>query len=221
MKKLLSGLIIGLVLAGTGCNYSAYADETDILDKDTVIEELWEETWNGRGDNGIIFPEASYKRHILEKWVDENYGDDDYNWYDIGNLKYSYSDYYKRMVKEWDFDDDEDGNWFITTPEHHYRFEIISGKWNMIDENGDTVDMFMPFSTLEDELPVTSSWIIDDDGEASPRVVGVPAGTVSETTPVTAENVTEDNSEHPGAIIGVCGILAVGIGAFAIFKRKK
>lgn len=55
----------------------------------------------------------------------------------------------------------------------------------MIDENGDTADMFMPFSTLEeDEIPVTSSLLIDDDGEDSPRVIGQPARAESVTNPI-------------------------------------
>ena len=152
-----------------------YADEAEMVDKNEVIEVLWEENWLGRGDDGIIFPEASYKRHILEQWVSDNYGDDDYNWYDTGNLKYSYADYYKRLTSDWDFDDDEDVNWYITTPEHKYSFRIISGKWNMIDENGDTVDTFMPFSTLEEDVTEQKGNVIDDDGYDSPRVIGEPA----------------------------------------------
>lgn len=223
LKNIFVGVLAGLVIAGTGLNCTSHADEIDMISKDTVISELWEENWHGRGDDGIIFPEASYKRHILEEWVNDNYGDEDYSWYDIGQIKYSYADYYKRLVKEWDFDDDEDGNWFITTPEHRYRFELIAGKWNMIDENGDTADMFMPFSTLEeDEIPATSSLLIDDDGEDSPRVIGQPARAESETNPVTAEN---DTASHPSASpaipLAVCGVAVAGVGAFVFIKKKK
>ena len=108
MKRIIAGIAAGLMLMGSGVR--VYADEAEMVDKDEVIEVLWEENWLGRGDDGIIFPEASYKRHILEKWVSDNYGDDDYNWYDTGNLKYSYADYYKRLTAEWDFDEPIDRN---------------------------------------------------------------------------------------------------------------
>ena len=106
MKRIIAGIAAGLMFMGSGVR--VYADEAEMVDKDEVIEVLWEENWLGRGDDGIIFPEASYKRHILEQWVSDNYGDDDYNWYDTGNLKYSYADYYKRLTADWDFDDEED-----------------------------------------------------------------------------------------------------------------
>lgn len=223
IKYIAAGILAGLALTGAGLNNTSFADDADMIDKNTVIEELWEENWNGRGDDGVIFPEASYKRHILEEWVDDNYGNEDYNWYDFGQIKYSYADYYKDLVSEWDFDDDEDGNWYITTPEHKYSFRLISGKWNMIDENGDTADTFMPFSTLEeDEIPVTSSLLVDDDGEDSPRVIGQPARAESETNPVTAENDTASRSGASPAIpLAVCGVAAAGVGAFVFIKRKK
>ena len=218
MKRIITGIAAGLILFGSGVK--VFADEAEMVDKNEVIEVLWEENWLGRGDDGIIFPEASYKRHILEQWVSDNYGDDDYNWYDTGNLKYSYADYYKRLTADWDFDDDEDGNWYITTPEHKYSFRIISGKWNMIDENGDTVDTFMPFSTLEEDVTVQKGNVIDDDGDDSPRVIGEPArGTEAVTV------VAEDTDSKKGSNtlpIAVCGIAAVGVaGAFIYFKSKK
>ncbi len=44
----------------------------------------------------------------------------------------------------------------------------------MIDENGDTVDTFPRFNTLEEdeEIGVPSGNHIDDNGNGSPRVVG-------------------------------------------------
>lgn len=222
IKYIAAGILAGLALTGAGLNNTSFADEADMIDKNTVIEELWEENWNGRGDDGVIFPEASYKRHILEEWVNDNYGDEDYSWYDIGQIKYSYADYYKDLVSEWDFDDDEDGGWFITTPEHKYSFRMISGKWNMIDENGDTADTFMPFSTLEeDENPVTASLLADDDGEESPRVIGRPAEADSQTTPVIAETASESESHGSGAVWAVCGAAAVGAAGFVIYRKKK
>ena len=218
MKRIIAGIAAGLMLMGSGVR--VYADEAEMVDKDEVIEVLWEENWLGRGDDGIIFPEASYKRHILEQWVSDHYGDDDYNWYDTGNLKYSYADYYNRLTADWDFDDDEDGNWYITTPEHKYSFRIISGKWNMIDENGDTVDTFMPFSTLEEDVTEQKGNVIDDDGDDSPRVIGEPA---RGTEAVTAAAEDTDSKKGSSALpIAVCGIAVIGgAGAFLYFRNKK
>jgi len=218
MKRIIAGIAAGLMLMGSGVR--VFADEAEMVDKNEVIEVLWEENWLGRGDDGIIFPEASYKRHILEQWVSDNYGDDDYNWYDTGNLKYSYADYYKRLTADWDFDDDEDGNWYITTPEHKYSFRIISGKWNMIDENGDTVDTFMPFSTLEEDVTEQKGNVIDDDGDDSPRVIGEPArGTEAVTVAVEDTDSKKGNSALPIAVGGIAVI--GGAGAFLYFRNKK
>ena len=46
----------------------------------------------------------------------------------------------------------------------------------MTDENGNTVDSFPPYSTLEDEVDSTIDYEIHDDGADSPRVIGKVAG---------------------------------------------
>lgn len=54
---------------------------------------------------------------------------------------------------------------------------MLNGNWQMIDQNGDTVDSFPPFSTLkEDEPETTSGYEIHDDGYDSPRVIGEVTG---------------------------------------------
>ncbi len=219
MKKVFA-LIAGMMMFA-GAGMSVQADEVQMADKNTIKEEIWEDVWQGRGDNGIIFPEASFKRHILEKWVDDNYGDDDYNWTDVSKLKYSYTDYYRDLVDKWDFEDDEDGNWTITTPEHRYRFELVSGKWNMIDENGDTVDMFMPFSTLEEDTEPGKTGSVQGDGENSPRVIGEVAGN-SETVAVTMASTPEISSGSSNIIIPVAAIVIMAAaGVFIICRKKK
>lgn len=65
MKRIIAGIAAGLMLMGSGVR--VFADEAEMVDKNEVIEVLLEENWLGRGDDGIIFPEASYKRHILEQ----------------------------------------------------------------------------------------------------------------------------------------------------------
>lgn len=235
MKKFiitLSALII------TSIQFSVTAFAAENLDRDYIETEIWEDMWNGKGDNGLDFPEASYKHHLLDKWLDENYGSDDYDWSEIGELKYEYKDYYRRLIEDWDFEDDDSGNWTIDTEDNHFSFYILNGMWQMIDQNGDTVDTFPPFSTLEeDEADTAGGHIIDDDGNDSPRVIGKVTGgteTASESLADgegndTAEgetNASEGDSERSGldplvAIAGAVAVVGIGAAGFFIMKKKK
>ena len=69
-----------------------------MLDKDYIVREIWSDCWNGKGDDGLIFPEASYKHHILTEWVNDNYGDDNYDWSKVGQLNYNFKDYYDELT---------------------------------------------------------------------------------------------------------------------------
>ena len=190
--------------------------------------------WNGKGDNGLDFPEASYKHHLLDDWLNKNYGSDDYDWSEIGELKYEYKDYYRHLIEDWDFEDDGSGGWTISTEDNHYNFTLLNGNWQMIDQNGDTVDSFPPFSTLEDEETDTSDGHeINDDGEESPRVKGNVTGrtetasesVVSEDKKVVAESI-ESASEGSGVsslaiIAGVVAVAGVGGAGYYIMKKKR
>ena len=68
-------IVASITLIGSS-SLAAYAD--DMLDKDYIVREIWSDWWHGKGDDGLIFPEASYKHHILTDWVNDNYGDDNY-----------------------------------------------------------------------------------------------------------------------------------------------
>ena len=83
---------------------------------------------------------------------------------EIGELKYEYKRYYQDVIEDWDFNDDNSGNWTIDTPEHSYSFTFWQNQWIMTDENGSTVESFPPFSTLEDDVDSTDSLVIHDDG---------------------------------------------------------
>ena len=83
---------------------TAYVD--DMLDKDYIVREIWSDWWNGKGDDGLVFPEASYKHHILTDWVNDNYGDDNYDWSKIGQLNYNFKDYYDELTDNWNFKDE-------------------------------------------------------------------------------------------------------------------
>lgn len=171
MKKMISTL--ATIFFASAVSMTAYAAEN--LDRDYIEAEIWDDMWNGKGDDGQEFPEASYKHHLLDKWLDENYGSDEYDWTELGELKYEYKDYYRDYIGDFDFEDDDNGGWTIETPEHSYHFELYQGTWNMIDENGNTVDSFPPFSTLEEdegESETAEAHTISDNGNASPRVIG-------------------------------------------------
>lgn len=236
MKKFIITLSAFIITAHP-FSVTAYAAEN--LDRDYIESEIWDDMWNGKGDDGLDFPEASYKHHLLDKWLDENYGSDEYDWSELGELKYEYKDYYRDYIEDFDFEDDDNGGWTIETPEHSYRFELYHGAWNMIDENGDTVDTFPPFSTLEDgdEAETAGGHTIDDNGNGSPRVVGkVTDGTEtasngaegidSTVTADTASNGSEGNTvaseSNPLPIIaGTVSVVGVGAAGFYIMKKKK
>ena len=236
MKKFIITLSAFIIMS-MPFSVTAYAAEN--LDRDYIEAEIWDDMWNGKGDNGIDFPEASYKHHLLDKWLDENYGSDEYDWSELGELKYEYKDYYRSYIEDFDFNDDDNGNWTIETPEHSYSFTYWQDNWIMTDENGNTVDSFPPFSTLKDdeEPEVPQGKHIDDDGNGSPRVIGkVSGGTESasertsgadsEATPDTASSGSESRSgaseSNPMPIIaGVAIAAGVGVGGYFMMKKKK
>lgn len=234
MKKIITAL--AALCIASSVSLTAHAAET--LDRDYIESEIWEDMWNGKGDNGLDFPEASYKHHLLDEWLDENYGSDDYDWSEIGELKYEYKGYYRRLIEDWDFEDDENGGWTISTEYNHYSFFMLNGNWQMIDKNGDTVDTFPPFSTLEeDEADTADGFEINDDGEESPRVKGkVTRGTetaseeladgegndTAEDESGTSEGDFERSGANPLAIIaGVIAVAGIGGVGYYIMKKRK
>ena len=236
MKKFIITLS-AFIITALPFSVTAYAAEN--LDRDYIEAEIWDDMWNGKGDDGLDFPEASYKHHLLDKWLDENYGSEEYDWSKLGELKYEYKDYYRDYIEDFDFEDDDNGGWTIETPEHSYHFEQFQGMWNMIDENGNTVDTFPPFSTLEDgdEAETAGGHNIDDKGNGSPRVVGkVTAGTETASngaegadSTVTADTASNGSEGDTGAsesnplpiIAGAVAVVGVGAAGFYIMKKKK
>jgi hypothetical protein len=231
MKKIFAGIATILMLANVGI--TAYAAEN--LNRDYIESEIWDEMWQGKGDDGLEFPEASYKHYLLDEWLDENYGSDDYDWTDLGELKYAYKDYYRDYIEDFDFNDDDNGNWTIDTEDNSYSFYILNGMWQMVDENGDTVDSFPPFSTLEeDEKESKGGYEINNNGADSPRVIGkVETGTESgsesladEGGKVVDESVGTasegDSVRHASTLPIVAGAAVVAvIGAVRIYVYKK
>ena len=227
MKKMI--LLLAITAVFLAFPHTAHAAE--MLEKDYIKSEIWEEVWLGKSDDGTEFPESSYKHHLLDKWVDENYGDDDYDWTAIGELKYSYRNYYKNLTENWDFNDDN-GIWTIETEDNFYSFLLVNNQWNMLDENGSIVDIFPIFSTIEEEK---IEHPIDDNGNSSPRVIGDVKRTETsfdssvdsdnEFTSDTIENAVEidikrsESSSLP-FVIGALAIVVSGT-VFMMYKKRK
>ena len=218
-------------------NMSMTAHAGEMLDRDYIESEIWQEMWLGRGDDGTEFPEASFKHHLLDEWIDENYGSDEYNWSDVDELKYSYKDYYKDYTEDWDFNDDDNGNWTIETDEHSYSFTMFQNEWLMLDENGNTVDTFPPFSTLESEsekTPISGS--TDSESEDTHKVKSSfdsGAETASDepdsesmefdedSTENASESRTDDSDSITPLIVGAVIIIIIGAVGIYLYQRKK
>ena len=219
-------IVASMALIGSA-SLTAYAD--DMLDKDYIVSEIWSDWWQDKGDDGLIFPEASFKHHILTEWVNDNYGDDNYDWSKIGQLNYNFKDYYDELTDKWDFNDDRDGNWTIDTDETTYHFNLQNGKWLMSDDNGDVVDSFMPFSTLEEDMAEENPSIINaDDGNGTAHRVGenlkieeeITADVLEETA--VSESVSDKKTSN-GLIYGIGGVIFAGIAVLAgvLIKKKR
>ena len=204
-------------------NLTAYAD--DMLDKDYIVREIWSDWWHGKGDDGLIFPEASYKHHILTEWVNDNYGNDNYDWSKIGQLNYNFKDYYDELTDNWNFNDDRDGNWTISTDETTYHFNLQNGKWLMSDDNGNVIDSFMPFSTLtEDTAKEGYHSVTADNGNRTAHRVGKKLKIEANATVGVSEEATKPTSAEKssnGLIYGIGGMVLAGIAVLAGFLIKK
>ena len=213
MKKIITTIAVTAI--SISMSLTAYA--ADMLDKNYIESEIWEDMWLGKSDNGTEFPEASFKHHLLDEWIIQNYGSDDFDWSELGELKYQYKRYYENYIAGWDFNDDDNGNWTIDTEEHSYHFQLINHTWNMIDENGDTVDTFSPIST--EELQPNNNYA-NQNGSSSNRVIGQ----ITEEAKTTSENEDSQKSvkHNKGTIMPVIIriIALVGIGAVLLFFRK-
>ena len=223
MKKTAILLAVTLMTAGTA-GINAHAEN---LDKDYIISEIWKDIWHGKADNGKTFPEASYKYHLLTEWVEENYGDDDYNWSDVGELRYDYRDYYQDLIEDYDFNDDENGNWTIDTADNHYSFYLLNGTWQMIDQNGNTVDTFPPHDTLAKTEISSQAEQADGDNSDNIKLSGqekMPTESdvqVSETVQNGSQSTSEE-STNPllYGVIGSALIAVIIIGIYVTRNRK-
>ena len=63
MKK----MILSLAIMAVFLAFPTVAQAEEMLEKDYITSEIWEEIWLGKSDDGTEFPESSYKHHLLEK----------------------------------------------------------------------------------------------------------------------------------------------------------
>ena len=149
MKNKMILTVIASVMLAAGASALPVAAE-DYPTEEEIIDTISEDWWYGEPEDGTTFPEGSYERHIITEWVADNYEDIKG---DVSYAVYQYRQYYKDMTDEWSFKDDDNGNFYIADLDGNpiYHFNFVDVKWNMADENGNVVDSFMPFSTLEEE----------------------------------------------------------------------
>lgn len=141
-------------------SFSAYAEEDHVYTREEIIDEYWTDYWSNSlpGEDN---PEGSLEYHILETWLDEQYGNTDTNgepytvndWSNYWSIRNAWNDYHDDYTKYWHMNDDEETREFTIEeydPETDetggvlYTFKFLDGKWNMIDVNGNTVDTFDP-----------------------------------------------------------------------------
>ena len=211
MKKIILTICMVLTLSN---GMTAHAEE--IPDHEYIESQIWQDIWLGKDDDGTQFPEASYKHHLLDNWISENYDSDEYNWSDVEELKYSYRQYYKNLTENWDFDDDS-GNWTIQTDEHTYSFTLFQNEWLMLDENEKTVDTFPIFSTLQS----TSENVLIKDESENPDSPKIKGNFENNSQEVSAEPESAEIPQNKSILpIAVVGIAIVGAIVIYLFRKR-
>lgn len=98
----------------------------------------------------------------------------------------------------------------------------------MSDDNGDVVDSFMPFSTLEDDMAEENPNLANADDNGTAHRVGENLKIEEKITADVSEETTKSASESErrfshGLIYGICGVILAGIAVLAgvLIKRKR
>lgn len=145
-----------------GMSVSAYAeDRTEDYTREEIIQQYWGDHWEDSLP-GEQNPEGSLEYHILEQWLDEQYGHtyledtEKYTvsrWSSYWSIRDAWQDYHDEYTQYWHMVDDKDtGEFYIeeydpetdTSGDILYTFDFADGKWNMIDANGNIADSFEP-----------------------------------------------------------------------------
>ena len=61
MKKIITAICCTAMMF---CPKMTTVYAAEMLDRDYIETEIWEDMRNGKGDDGTIFPEASYKHYL-------------------------------------------------------------------------------------------------------------------------------------------------------------
>lgn len=160
MKKRIFALCAALLVCGSICP-SAYAEEDHTYTKQELIDRFWTQYWDNTLP-GEQNPEGSLEYHILEDWLNEQYGhteSEDRDKYTVSDWTSDYSirnawrDYYQEYTNCWNMNHDEETGEFTIeeydpetekTGDLLYTFELKNGMWNMLDTEGNVVDTFEP-----------------------------------------------------------------------------
>ena len=136
----------------------AYAeDRTEDYTREELIDLYWTKYYEDDLP-GERNPKSSLKYHILDQFLDEQYGHTKYeddekymvsDWSNGYNIGEAWEEYEESYTKYWHY---ETGDFYIEEwdPEQEkvgdilYTFDYADGKWNMIDTNGNIVDSFDP-----------------------------------------------------------------------------
>ncbi len=143
----------------------------------------------------------------------------------------------KTSSEDWDFNDDRNGSWTIDTEDNSYRFQLVNNQWNMIDKNGDTVDMFPIFSTLDEDKENPNHTSVGDDNGNENYAVGIaenrtekPSESLDNSDGKVSANSTEratdivpmrsENSAMP-IVTGILAVVGIGVGGAVLYKKRK
>jgi hypothetical protein len=186
---------------------TAFADSEDFT-REEIIDEYWTQYWEDSlpGDEN---PEGSLEYHILESFLDEQYGhtyfeDKSYlvtDWSSDVDVRTAWKKYYEKYTENWHYvDDDDTGEFYIESydpdtdtygDDKLYTFKLQDGKWNMIDSNGNVADSFDPhggdgsWDNLEDDEPDIT---YDVGGYVNGKYQGNDGDDVNVVNGTTAEN---------------------------------
>ena len=166
MKKMIKTLLCTIMAAALSLSFSvtAFAERTEDYSRQEIIDKIWTKNWDDSLP-GELNAEGSLWYHILEQFLDEQYGHvkivgdsstKQYlvrDWKDFDEIIDAWGKYRVEYTKLWDFDDNEDTGEFTINqidPDTGevigllYTFEFKDGKWNMLDTDGNVVDSFDP-----------------------------------------------------------------------------